>query len=359
MVYPFLPTIARGLGVEIESVTLAITARSSLGLAGPIFGLTADRLGRKTAMLLGLGIYALGLLLVALFPTFTTLTLGLLLGAAGKLVFDPAMQAYLGDHVQYDRRGIAIATTEFGWSGASLLGLPLVGWIIARAGWVAPFPLLIILTVIFGSVIWRTLPRDRIAQGDKPTLLHALRRIASHPTALASLGVSMMISASNETLNIIYGVWLEEAFALRVVAIGTATALIGFAELSGEGIVATLTDRFGKNRSVRIGILLSGISCLTLTPLGASLPGALWGLFFLFICFEFTFVSLISMMTEVLPDARGTLMAANLAASAGGRAFGAIIGPKLFSLSILANGLVAALLAWIALLVFISFVTIE
>ena len=39
MVYPFLPVIARGLGVDVELMGLAITARSSLGLAAPARGL--------------------------------------------------------------------------------------------------------------------------------------------------------------------------------------------------------------------------------------------------------------------------------------------------------------------------------
>jgi predicted MFS family arabinose efflux permease len=235
----------------------------------------------------------------------------------------------------------------------------LVGWIIARAGWIAPFPLLAILAVVFIIILWRMLPNDQIAPPDKPTLGEALHRIASHPTAVASLITGMLITTSNEILNIVYGIWLEEAFALQVAALGLATAVIGFAEFGGEGIVAILTDRLGKNRSIRIGILLSGITCLTLPLLGTSLVGALLGLFLLYICFEFTFVSMISMMSEVLPNTRGTFLAANLAASAGGRAIGAIVGPLLFSRSILVNGLVSALLAWIALVIFITFVRIE
>ena len=35
MVYPFLPTFARGLGVDLEAIALMVTARSALSLPPP------------------------------------------------------------------------------------------------------------------------------------------------------------------------------------------------------------------------------------------------------------------------------------------------------------------------------------
>jgi len=58
IIYPFLPTIARALGVSIESVALAVTARSLIGVSGPLIGSAGDILGRRRAMLLGLLLFA-------------------------------------------------------------------------------------------------------------------------------------------------------------------------------------------------------------------------------------------------------------------------------------------------------------
>jgi MFS family permease len=77
----------------------------------------------------------LGYGLVSIWPTYVGLFVALLLAGAGKIIVDPAMQAYLGDRVAYSRRGLVIALVEFGWSGAFLLGVPLVGWVVARAGY--------------------------------------------------------------------------------------------------------------------------------------------------------------------------------------------------------------------------------
>ena len=46
-------------------------------------------------------------------------------------------------------------------------------------------------------------------------------------------------------LFVIYGAWLEKAFNISIVALGIATGVIGIAELVGEVLVATISDRFG------------------------------------------------------------------------------------------------------------------
>ncbi|NIS80460.1 MAG: hypothetical protein GTO14_09715, partial [Anaerolineales bacterium] len=95
MIYPFLPVLARAVDVDLMAMTRIATARSTLGILGPLMGSTADRIGRKTGMLSGLGFFLIGLFVVALWPSYSTLFLAFMLGAVGKIIFDSAMQAYL------------------------------------------------------------------------------------------------------------------------------------------------------------------------------------------------------------------------------------------------------------------------
>ena len=66
MVYPFLSIFARGLGVDISTMSLLMTARSLIGVTSPLFAPIADRRGRKFGMLLGVIIFTLGVGLVGL-----------------------------------------------------------------------------------------------------------------------------------------------------------------------------------------------------------------------------------------------------------------------------------------------------
>jgi predicted MFS family arabinose efflux permease len=248
----------------------------------------------------------------------------------GKYIFDPSMQAYIGDRVPYERRGLAIAITEFGWSLAFILGIPLMGFVISRNGWMAPFPLLILMGALMFGLLYFVLPREDHQPDPDATVFSNIRLVLVSVPALAGLSIGLWASAGNEVVNLIFGVWLEDAFALKIVALAGASAVIGFAELGGEGLVALFVDRLGKHRAVAIGLIANSLSSLLLPVIGRTSAGALVGLFLFYITFEFTLVSLIPMMTEVLPEARATVMAFNVSALSLGRAIGAPLAPFLY-----------------------------
>lgn len=357
MVYPFLPTIARGLGVELQAVTLAVTARSAVGLVGPLLGSLADLRGRKTALLFGSGLFTIAMLLVSYWPTYPALFTALLLTSASKIIFDPAMHAFIGDRVVYSQRGLAIALTEFGWAGAFLLGVPVTGWLIARGGWNAPFPFLATLGLGIVAGLWYLIPNDIRHKSTRPSFRQGVQYVVTSPAALAGLAVTLLISGSSEMVGIVYGLWMEQSFGLQIAALGAASAIIGIAELGGEGLVAVLADRFGKRRALGAGILCYALSCLLLPLLSSTLPGALIGLFFFYITFEFTVVTTIPLMTQLVPTARATLMSSMVAGISLGRSVGAFIGPMLFaSFGIGGNSLAAAACNLVALALLILFV---
>lgn len=356
LVYPFLPALARGLGVDLQTMALAVTARSSLGVLSPFLGSLADVRGRKWAMIAGLLITAAGYSLVVARPAYFAVFLALLMAMAGKLVFDPAMQAYLGDRVAYARRGLAIAITELGWSTSSLIGIPIIGWIMDRRGWSAPFPWLVALCLASAILLWRLIPADRPHPERFQGLRANFRKILTHPATLAGLSIGLFTSTGNETVNIVYGAWMETSFGLKVAALGAATAVIGVSELAGEGAVAALSDRLGKRRMLALSIGLNGAAALVLPLLAGSLTGALIGLFLFYFTFEIIVVASIPLMTQILPSARATVMASNVAGLSMGRALGAGIGPALFNGGLWLNAAVAASLDLLAILGLLLFV---
>jgi predicted MFS family arabinose efflux permease len=331
MVYPFLAVLARGVGVDLISMSYALTARSLVGTVGPFAAALADRRGRRFGMLSGIGLFTLGTAVVVFWPTFPALVLSIILSTLGKYIFDPSMQAWLGDRIPYARRGRTIAVTEFGWSLAFILGIPLMGFLIARSGWMAPFPLFVLLGCIIFIALFFLLPKERSS-----SVVHDpssnFRLVLTFAPALAGLAVGLFASAANEVVNLIFGVWLEDAFGLQIAALGAASAVIGLSELGGEGLVAAFVDRLGKPRAIGLGLAANCLAALALLFLGRTQAGALVGLFFFYITFEFTLVSIIPLMTELLPSARATLMAFNVAALSLGRALGDLLAPRLYGL---------------------------
>jgi predicted MFS family arabinose efflux permease len=359
MLYPFLPAFARGTGVSVNTIAAAITARSSLGIAAPLLGPAVDRWGRKFGMLIGLILFSAAMGVMVVWQSYAALLASLLLVGLSKVLFDPAMQSFLGDRVDYSRRGLAIALTEFGWSGSFLLGMPLIGWLMSRWGWRAPFPLLGVLGLLGMLALWVLLPAERTSPPAQQRFTQPWRTVLTNPTVLAALSVSLIASTAYDNLAIVYGIWMEQSFGLQLVALGATSALIGVGELSGESLVAVLSDRLGKRRTVVLGIGLAASACLVLPLMSGTLPGALTALFLIYVAFEVAVVSAIPMMTELAPEARATVMAGNVAALALGRALGASLGTALFSSGMWLNCITSAGLALLAMAILLLFVRVE
>jgi predicted MFS family arabinose efflux permease len=142
--------------------------------------------------------------------------------------------------------------------------------------------------------------------------------------------MAMLFSAANEMINLVFGVWLENSFGLMIAALGAASAVIGLSELGGETFAAAFTDRLGKPLAVTLGLGLNCVAVLALPILGINSTGAVIGLFFFYLSFEYALVSSVPMMTEVMPSARATVMAVTAASVSVGRAIGALLASPLF-----------------------------
>jgi DHA1 family inner membrane transport protein len=356
MLYPFLPVFARGIGVRIEVMAVALSVRQSLGIVTPIIGPTGDIIGRRKAMVIGLVVFAIAFGSIALVPTYVALVLGLLLAEVGKTITDPSMFAYFGDEVNHDQRGMTIALSEFSWSGAYLLGVPFIGWLISYKSWVSPFWILAFLGLLAAITIWLVIPDRRTPSYRNLTFKESFLLAISSLSAIAVLVLSFLVGMASGLITIVYGVWLEGDFGLPITAIGASVAIIGIAELCGEGIVAILSNRIVYRKMMGLGILMIASASVLLTLNNGSLLAALIGLLVFFMGYEIFMVGRIPLMVEIIPRARSTMVSIGAASQRSGTALGILFGPLLFKFGIWMNSLVASLLGLIGLIVLILFV---
>lgn len=332
MIYPFLSIFARGLGVDIAVISGLVANRAIVGAAAPFLFPFIETRGRKFGMLLGLGLSVASLALVGLFPSLTTLGIALIFGLLSKSIFDPSLTSYVADHISYEKRGTAIGIMEFAWSLAFILGVPAMGLIIARSTWSAPFWVLGILGFIAFLFIALTLTDSEKPVHHQDGMFGNVKQIATTPVVLIAFSIGLSITAANEVVNLMFGVWLEDSFKLQIAALAGASAIIGLSELGGEGFVALFVDRVGKVRAAGIGLLANCVAAVLLPLIGRTETGALIGLFLFYITFEFTIVSMIPLMSEVMPSARATTLSFAGAANSLGRAIGALLAPTLYAL---------------------------
>jgi predicted MFS family arabinose efflux permease len=330
MVYPFLSIFARGLGVDIATMSLVMTIRALFGATSPIFAPIADQRGRKFGMALGIAVFTFGVGVVSIYPTFWTLAIALIFAMVGKYMFDTSMQAYFGDRIPYEKRGTALAVTEIAWSMSFIVGVPVIGFIIGKFGWSAPFPILTLLGLVVLAVIWKIVPNEDAHHTLTNDSRAGYRTVFTSIPALSGISIAMFASAGNELVNVIFGVWLEDSFGLKIAALAGASAVIGLSELSGEGLVALTTDRLGKPLALTIGLISNAFASLLLPFIGQTQVGALIGLFLFYITFEYILVSHIPLMTELVPTARATMLSANVTGHSLGRALGALLSTFIY-----------------------------
>lgn len=351
--YPFAPVLSQGMGVPLTAITSLIAANQITGILGIFFGPLADRLGYRLMMLTGLGIVVVAMFAAGLLPFYGVVLTALFAAGIGKITFDPAIQAYVGERVPFHRRGMVVGVLEMSWAGTTLLGIPFIALLIDQFGWRAPFFALsgFGLLGILGLIIF--IPKDIKHTSTTLTSIgfkQAWQNLIKERAAVGALGFSFFLSAANDNLFVVYGAWLAKDFNLSILALGLGTSIIGVAELLGEGMTATLADKFGLKRSLVVGILLTAISYGVLPFLGQTLPMALTGIFIIFLIFEYTIVTALSLCTELLPGSRATMMAGFLAAGGLGRVVGTMVGgPVWLSGGILSTGLVSSVISGLAL----------
>ena len=304
IMYPFAPALARGLGVGTADITRLITLRNATGFLSPIFGPLSERYGRKIVLGGGMLLFSLACLMVVARPAFWVLGITLALMGVAKIIYDPAMQAYVGDAVPYARRGRAIAITEYAWALALLLGAPAVGFTVQKWGWQSPFlwmGFLSLASILFLS--W-ALPKTKPRGQKKDTYQNSLRFVKQHPVVIYAVLYITLVMLANEMLFIVFGSWMEDSFQLSLAGLGIAAAVIGGAEITGETIAGWSVDRFGKRPVIIITGTCNAIAYLLLPFSSNTLWVALAMLFIIFLSFEITVVGGMPLMTELVPDAR-------------------------------------------------------
>jgi predicted MFS family arabinose efflux permease len=332
MAYAMQPLLAAGMGVKLSDLAVALSIRSLLGTFSPFLAIFTDTQGRKKGMTLGLVLFILGVGLTATLQTFTGFIIGASLVVVGNGVFIPSMQSYLSDHVPFGRRGKVIAITELSWSMGFIVGAPALGLLLTRINWIAPHVVLTIIGLILLLVFWKIVPEEHLPQSKQP-LLQNLGLVFRTAPVVAGIAASISFTGANEIVNVVFGEWIKDSFGLAFATLTVAAVVIGGSELGSELLSAVVLDRINKQKAMTIALLINALVSLLLPLTKHSLPLALTALALFFISFEVTLISLVTLMTEVLPSARATVMAVTVATFSAGRVFGSLFGAKFYQIS--------------------------
>lgn len=338
-VFPFLPVIARGLGVSLGEAGLLLSARGVGGLTAPltVASIGAGRSDRRL-IVTALALFVTGSLLIVVPARYAIALLGFLVLGAARPAFDAASQAYLSDRTPYSRRARVLAVLELMYAGGLLVGAPLAGWLIARWDWRAPFVAGAALAVL-AAVLVR--PAIDPAPHTAPPRRHA---VSLDREAVAFLAFAMLLLLAAEITFVVFGAWLEDVHGFSVLGLGVASIAIGGAELAGEVVTLAFADRIGKRRTVVVGCLLAAFAMIGLATSSSTFLAGFGAVALGLFAFEVAIVSAVPLASELRPAARVRFLALFAVAISSGRIVAAALGPFLYErFGVGANALVSAL----------------
>lgn len=289
MYLPAFPALARHFRTTPATVAFTLSAFFiGLAVGQLLYGPLADRFGRKTPMLLGLGLYVLASLASTLAPDIETLA-GLralqALGACGGLVMSRAMVRDLFD-VQEAARVFSLLMLVMGI--APIIAPFLGGLVLDVAGWqgifasLALFGLAVLLAVAWG--LPETLPIDRRVRLGVEQSAEVYLRLLKHrqflgfslSAALASAGMFAYIAGSPFVFMTLHGV----ASNRYGILFGTnAAGLIAASQLNARWVRRQVPSPTLLGRALVAIALLGGWIALNTSTGFGGFPGLIAGLF--------------------------------------------------------------------------------
>ncbi|HKH76180.1 MAG TPA: MFS transporter [Rubrobacteraceae bacterium] len=305
-VAPMLVTIAADLGVPLAQAAAAASAYFLLyGLMQPVWGMLSDRLGRvRTMRLTMVGVLVPGLL-SALAPSLAVLVVARALTGGLFAAVIPASLVYIGDTVLISARQKALADQLATSAMATAMATAMAGLAAYLDLWRLAFAAPVVLAATLGLFLARHLPEPE-SMGERAGPLASLGKVARRPWAL--LVVLLALVEGGVILGFFtYLAPAVEAEGYSAAASGLAGGVYGAATLGWTRVLKKVADTM---RSA--GLILAGGVLLAAGYAAGVVDQGLVGVsvaaFFVGGGFAFMHSTLQTWATEVVPEARATVI---------------------------------------------------
>lgn len=306
---PVLTQIAREFGTTTGTAGLVVAAFGLPGIAASLIaGPYSDRIGRKPFLVGGAVLMGVFTVASALAPTFELLLLARAIAGIGASVLFPNVQSLIGDSFSYQERGRAISTVIGLNTLASVVGIPVAGLVAEATSWRVSLLIVAALSLAAAGVLNALVARTR--PGGDPARARALfGLILGNPSARAAIASSFMGAFFWFAWATYVVVYFEQVHGLSASLAATVALTLGLGILIGSQIGGRLGDRIGHRRIVWSTIATSALLLVALT----NLPLPLWAAAGLNLLLSAVvgarFATNTALLSEQVPEARGTMMA--------------------------------------------------
>ena len=323
---PVLEPLAREFAISTGTAGLVVAAYGAPGIAVAVLaGPYSDRIGRKPFLVLGPAIMGISTLAAAFAPTFGLIILARICSGIGAAVIFPNANATIADTFPFRERGRAIAAVIGMNTMASVAGVPIAGIISEATSWRISVAIVGGLSLLAAAVVLMRLPYAQPTNREaRIRALYAL--IIRDRSAIAIIASSFLGALYWFTWATYLVVFFQRTFALSEGAASTVALTQGLGVIIGSQIGGRLGDRFG-HRPIVAGAIVISASLLFLQT-NLALPLAVTALLNLLLSAVIgaRFATNNALMTEQVPEARGTMLAVSGSVASLAIVVGATVG---------------------------------
>ena len=322
---PFIAVIARGLDVSVGQMGVAFMVGEFAGLLSPIIGRLIDKSNRMISMLIGIALISIAVVVAATAQSLVVFAAAMFLLSAAKVLFDTALIVWVNDHVPYDRRGRIVGVIETSWALSLFIGVAIMGIATALISWRAGFMVGAIAMMLTGALLAAGLPRD---DAHAPVSEHARGKVPAN--AWFVFASSFMLMGATQCVGITFGPWFEDEFNFTSGGLIAVVIVLGVFELVASIGSSRVTDTWGKEVSVRRGVLLMVVSGIAMSA-GSHISVIAIPMLVVFIAgFEFALVSMLPLAANLVPTAGGIGLGLTVGAGTCGRAVFSTVATSLY-----------------------------
>jgi predicted MFS family arabinose efflux permease len=328
VVAPMLVTIAAALGASLaESTATASLYYLLYGGMQPVWGILSDRLGRVRVIRLTLFGAAVAGVLAASAPNLSVLIAARALAGGLFAAVIPASLVYVGDTVGMDSRQKALADLMAASAVGTALATVLGGLAAYLDAWRIAFASPAFAGVALALLLTRLPEPKGFISEDKEGPLVQVGRVLGRPWAMVVSGIALVEGA------VILGCLTFLAPSLESIGFSPAVAglvvgLYGLAVLGWTRAVKLVAARLGASALILIGAGMLALGYAS-SAVGQSLAGVSAAAIFVGGGFAFMHSTLQTWATEVVPEARATVISLFAAALFAGSGVAAIAAAPL------------------------------
>lgn len=269
MVAPLLPRLAAVFAVSIPTVSLAVpTYLFAYGIATLFYGVLSDRFGRRPIMLASMAAFCVLTGLTALAGNATELIWLRLLTGLGASGVVPLALASIGDLFPFAQRGRPLGWLFGAMAGGMAFGAVAGVLLEPLLGWRGLFLAVAALGVLAFLVLLRQSPLLAREASATPPSIRAVLGVYRHLLSSARGRRTYAYVYLNAILHSGVFTWLavhlSRRYGLGETGIGLALLGYGIPGFLFGPTIGRLADRWGRNRLIPLGLLLSALCTLAL-----------------------------------------------------------------------------------------------